>query len=258
MAAKPKLYTFSLSPPGRAAALMLEHKGIAYETVNLLPGLHGPLLRAVGFRGWTVPAVKIDGRRIQGSRQIAVYLEQTHPSPPLYPADPEHKRLVEEAERWGDEVLQEQTRRIFRWLAGESQEVREWVAADVVSLPAPALAARLNVPVIALLKRQSGTSDASIRSDLQSLPALLDHVERLLAEGVIGAEPPNAADFQIATSVRTLMSFTDLAPLIDGRRCAAFALGIVPEVPEPVPGAIPDELLAPLRPDRSLEATAFK
>ena len=55
---------------------MLERKGIEHEVVDLLPGFHPLQLRAAGFRGGTVPALWIQGRRVQGSRRISRTLEE--------------------------------------------------------------------------------------------------------------------------------------------------------------------------------------
>src|SRR5437763_13733942 len=99
---------------------MLEWKGIDHKMVWLLPGLWPALLRTRGFRGGTVPAMKIDGRRLQSSREISRALEDAKPDPPLFPADPEKRLAVEEAERWGDEILQDVPRRIVRWITANS------------------------------------------------------------------------------------------------------------------------------------------
>jgi glutathione S-transferase len=77
----------------------------------LLPST-GPALRLFGFPRRTVPALRLDGRRVQGSRQISAALEQLSAEPPLFPRDPARRREVEEAERWGDELLQPAARRI--------------------------------------------------------------------------------------------------------------------------------------------------
>ena len=66
---------------------MLELKGIEYELATVLPGTQRMHLRLVGFRGGTVPALKLDGRRVQGSRAIARALEAARPDPPLFPTD---------------------------------------------------------------------------------------------------------------------------------------------------------------------------
>src|SRR5712691_9368555 len=92
---------------------MLDYKGIPYQRTDLMPGIHKAAVRAMRFPGTTVPAMKIDGRRVQGSRAIARELDRLQPEPPLFPADPEQRTAVEEAERFGDEDLQAPIRRIL-------------------------------------------------------------------------------------------------------------------------------------------------
>src|SRR5436305_12683139 len=96
----------ALSHPSQAARKMLDLKQVDYQIVNVLPLNQRMHLRLVGFRGGTVPALKLDGRRVQGSRQIAQALDELWPDPPLFPIDPELRSRVIEAERWGEEVLQ--------------------------------------------------------------------------------------------------------------------------------------------------------
>src|SRR5689334_10543341 len=117
---------------------MLELKGVPFQPVEVLPGMQRVHLRVAGFRGGTVPALKVDGRRIQGSRSIARALDGLRPEPPLFPAEPEQRQRVEEAERWGDEELQDVPRRIFRWGAVHDLSLRRWLSARS-GVPAPAL-----------------------------------------------------------------------------------------------------------------------
>jgi glutathione S-transferase len=228
MAAQAKLYWLRISHPSQAVRLMLERKGIAYETVDLLPGIHPIQLRLRGFGDTTVPAIKLAGRRIQGSRQIARALEDHRPEPPLYPTDPEARRAVEDAERWGEFVLQPLSRRYFRWALKKHRPIRRR-AIELMGMPAPGLLAELNRPFIGALARKVGSTDESARCDFAQLPVLLDHVDALLAEGVIGGDEPNAADYQIGTSVRVLENFEDFAPLVAGRPAAEHAARILPQ-----------------------------
>ena len=76
-----------------------------------------------------------------------------------------------------------------------------------------------------------------------SLPALIDQVDDLIANGVIGGDEPNAADFQIFTSVRLLLCFDDLRPLLDGRPAAEHARRVVRDFPGHVPPVFPIEWL---------------
>src|SRR3954454_8825342 len=116
-----------MSHPAHAARLMLELKGIDYELAGVLPGTQRVHLRLAGFRGGTVPALKIDGRRVQGSRAIARARERRRPEPPLFPAEPGALARVEDAERWAEEQLQPMPRRILRWGLVRHAELRGWL-----------------------------------------------------------------------------------------------------------------------------------
>lgn len=207
--------------------------------MELLPGLHPIAVRGLGFKRGTVPALKIDGRRVQGSLTIARYLEQTRPEPALYPADSKSRRAVEEAEHWGEAVLQPIPRRLFRFAAARSQDVRRWVAAEVTGMPLPGLVAAANKPVAYAMGRHVGVSEEQIRADLESLPTLLDRVDGLIADGTLGGLAANAADLQIFSSIRSLQTFSDLAPLLAGSAVADAATRFIPEPPGPVPAALP-------------------
>lgn len=238
-----RLYTISLSHPGMASRLALERKGIEHKVVNLLPGMHPLAVRALGFRASTVPALKIDSVRVQGSLAIVRHLEATQPEPPLYPNDSEARTAVEDAELWGEAVLQPLPRRIFRFIATRSQTVRVWMSGDVVGMPLPSVMAAANKPVAGLMGRLVGATTERVQADVETLPQTLDHIDALIAAGTIGGTEPNAADLQILTSIRTLESFADLAPLVRGRPAALAAARIVPSMPGPVPPALPKSWL---------------
>src|SRR5262249_35043974 len=107
-----KYYMFPGSNSVYTGQLMLEHKRIEYKLVKLPPGLHAFALIALGFETMGVPALKVDGRRVQGTRSISRFLDELVPERPLFPIDPARRASVERAERWGEE-LQNATRRIF-------------------------------------------------------------------------------------------------------------------------------------------------
>ena len=225
---------------------MLELKRIDHRVVNLIPGLHPVPLRVAGFPGSTVPALRIDGRQIQGSREISRALDELRPTPRLFPQDPDRRAEVEEAERWGDEELQAVPRRIFRWLTADRYEARRWLAAEHVPLPGSTLLARSSLQARAFANAVGATEEA-VRRDITELPALLDSVSSLRDEGVIGAQDPNAADFQIGSSVRALDLFSDLTPLIADHPAVAYARELFPDFPTGPPPLLPVEWLAALR-----------
>jgi glutathione S-transferase len=241
-----KLYGTPPSPPSHSALLMLERKGIDHRVIWLLPGMWPALLRTRGFRGGTVPAMKVDGRRIQGSTLISRELERLQPEPPLFPADPEKRRDVEDAERWGDEFLQDVPRRIVRWLSVHRPETKVMIAKDV-GIPFPRFAAWINTPAARHLANKVD-ADGQIRQAIAQVPEVLDRVDQLIADGVIGGDEPNAADFQIASSVRALLNVADLEPSTNGRPASELALRYFPEFGTDFPpGLLPAEWLEPLR-----------
>jgi glutathione S-transferase len=239
-----KLYGTKPSPPAHSARLMLEFKGLDHKDIWLLPGLHPFLVRTRGFSGSTVPAMKIDGRKVQESRDISRALEELKPEPPLFPAD--RRAEVEEAERWGDEVLQDVPRRIVRWLAVHRPEVRVMIAREV-GIPLPRFAGWINAPAARYVANKVD-SDEKIGEAVAQVPEVLDHVDGLIAAGVIGRGQPNAADFQIVTSVRALFDVQDLRPAWEGRPAAEWAMRLVPEFGAEFPaGLLPGEYVAPIR-----------
>lgn len=233
-----QLYGASLSYPSRAARAMLEHKGIEHDWVRLAPGVHPLQLRLAGFRGATVPALKLDGLRVVGSRRIARLIEEARPEPPLFPADPVRRRAVEEAEEWGDTMLQPIPRRLLRWVLHHRPDARVALARAFRSAR-PELVARFIGPMAAFLaRREDARSTERVRADWAALPGHLDHVEQLIADGVIGTPEPNAADFQIGGTLRAMLEFEDYEPLVAGRPLEELARRVMPEYPYRVPPLI--------------------
>jgi glutathione S-transferase len=236
---KATLYVIPGSHPARTVALMLERKGIEYKRVDLMPVLSRGVLKALRFPGVTVPALKIDGRRVQGSREIAHELERLRPEPPLYPADPDARAAVEEAERWGEEELQNLARRVF-WNAARRDRSSLASFAEGARLGIPVgLAVKTSAPIVAAEIRINNATDDNVRADLAALPGTLGRIDDWIAADVLGGEEPNAADLQIASSLRLLMSLDDVRPAIESRPAGVMAVRVVPEFPGRVPPVLP-------------------
>ncbi len=217
------------SHPSLAAELMLRHKGISFERIDLVAGVHRLLLRAAGFPGVTVPALLLDGRHLQGSRTISRALDAMVPERPLFPREPERRSEVERAELWGDLVLQDAARRLaWAGLKRDHSTIGSFLEGARTGLPL-GLAVRLAPPVIWFAAWANGANDRSIRRDLAALPQMLDSVDALVERGVVGGPERNAADYQVATSLRLLMTLDDLRPLIERRPAGRLALDVVPE-----------------------------
>jgi glutathione S-transferase len=84
-----KLYGHPGSPFVRKALVVLEEKGIPYESEILIsiPGQKSPELLALHPLG-KIPVLRDGDVVVPDSSVICAYLEKKHPSPALYPADP--------------------------------------------------------------------------------------------------------------------------------------------------------------------------
>jgi glutathione S-transferase len=238
------------SMPGSHAAttgqLLFDYKGIDYKRTDLLPVVSWMVLKVLRFPEVTVPAAMIDGERVQGTRAIARALERRTPDPPLFPSDSERRRAVEEAERFGDEELQQKVREIFLWSARKDRSgLVGYLEGAKIGMP-HRLAASTAGPFIAIDARSRGATDDNVRSAIAAVPGMLQRIDDWIEEGILGGEPPNAADLQIAPSLRLAMSLDDLRPAIEGRPAGRLATRIVPHFPGRTPAVLPPKWLEPI------------
>lgn len=95
----PILYDYWRSSAAYRLRIALNHKGIAYDAVqvNLVTGEHREAANMVRNPQGLVPALEIDGLMLTQSLPILEYLDETRPDAPLIPADPvarHHARAV--------------------------------------------------------------------------------------------------------------------------------------------------------------------
>jgi glutathione S-transferase len=234
-----RLFVIPASHPATTAALMLDFKGIDYKRTDLMPVVAKGVLRAAGFPRVTVPALKIGDEKVQGSREISRALDRIQPEPPLFPADPDRRAAVEDAEHFGDEELQHPIRQLLWWgFKHDKENLRSYSDGAHLGVPI-GLAIKTGGPLVALSARFNEATDENARAALAAFPGLLDQVDAYIADGTIGGEQPNAADFQIATSVGLMLTLDDLKPLIEPRPAAALAKRIVPNYPGHTPPILP-------------------
>jgi glutathione S-transferase len=226
------------SHPVRSAELMLDYKGIPYTRLNLPNMTHKLILPLLGYRSATVPVMRLDGRRVTGTRRIARALDALQPQPPLFGPD---RALIEGAEAWADGALQDGVRQLGRWGATHDPDAMG-AFLDGPLLGVPASAVKRAIPLLRPgLALQMRVPDETARACLEALPGQLDHVDALIAQGVIGGERPNAADFQIAPSVRLAMCFEQLRPQIAARPAGRHALALCPHFPGRFAAVIPSD-----------------
>ncbi len=236
-----KLYVLPGSHPCAAVEAALRLKAVAFERVDLLP-MSQMLIGPLRYGGTTVPGMRIDGEKIVGSRTIMRRLNELAPEPPLLPppGDARYARVLE-AERWGDEVLQSVPRRIIDVAFLRRPAAMESYIGDA-RLPIPRALMGPAMPLTAkLMAGKNHARDATARADLAALPGQLDRVDGWIADGLIGGDEPNAADLQIGSTIRLLLSIGDVRPLIENRQAAKLTKWFPPMVGEIEAGVLPAE-----------------
>jgi glutathione S-transferase len=230
------------SHPCAAVEAMLDAKQVPYTRVDLVPALSRLWLGATGFDAPTVPALRLDGARVQGTRAIARALDAVWPEPALLPADPEVRVRTEEIEAWADGPLQTVARRIVLWsLLRSPAAVRAALEGARLQFGLPPRIAAFPLvswPVLALDAGLQGARAGPTRAALAHLPGMLDRADAWIAGGDLGRLPPTVADYQVAGSVRLLLTLEDLTAMVGGRPVAALARRLIPAFPGCVPAGV--------------------
>jgi glutathione S-transferase len=235
------LHVVPPSHPCLTAAAALRHKGLEFERIDLPSGRHGDEMeRLYGPGRRTVPGLLVDGEPVHGSVPILRRLEELAPEPALYPAGARGD-AVREAEEWGDRELQDLGRRLpWGALHFRPEAMGTFAGGEPLDPPGTDFAMRY---VRASWKYHAITAER-LAGDLAGLPAKLDHVDALAAEGVVGGDEPTAADLQIAATLRVLLTVGDVERLMAGRPVEQLARRWFPDYPGHVPaGAFPADWL---------------
>lgn len=242
-----KLYVIPGSHPAMAVRKMLEMKRIDYKRRDLMPVISRPVLKALRFPKITIPALRIGDERLSGSRDIAQALDRIRPEPALFPANADRRLAVEDAERWGEEVIQNAVRRIL-WNAirRNRKPLASYAAGARMGVPVSVAVATAQ-PIIAAEVKINGAGDPAVQADLAAFPAWLRRIDDWIEDGVIGGEQPNAADFQIGASLALAMTLDDLRPFIEGRPAGDLANRHFGDFPGRAPAILPPQWLEPLR-----------
>src|SRR4051812_10314889 len=246
-----KLYVIPGSHACRSAMLMLEHKRLPYKRVDIVTLMHPIVVRLHGFdaggqtrtaggrrtlgirigdRLGTVPALAADGHRISTNHAIARFLDEHHPHPPLFPADPDRRADVEEAERWANETLQMAARRIPGVAMVRDPEAFSRSSGDGrlgYLLYKRALARRLILPkLVSDVFRARPAADDELLAELSTM---LDRIDAWIADGVLAGPELNAADFMVAPSLALILYRPDVRPMFEGRPALELVDRVLPE-----------------------------
>jgi len=224
------------SHPCISAELMLRHKGVEFTRLDLPNMTHKVMLPLLRYRGSTVPVMTIEGKRVSGTMRIARALERLVPEPPMLIED-------EGEEAWADSVLQDGVRQLARYAIGQDKEaMASFLHAPLLGIPVSVV--KPTVPLLRpVVSRQMRPKKGTAEACLQALPGQLDRVDALFEQGVIGTERPNVVDYQVAPSVRLMLTFDQLREHIDARPAGAHARRLVPDYPGRFRAVFPDAWL---------------
>ncbi|MFA4930128.1 MAG: glutathione S-transferase N-terminal domain-containing protein [Patulibacter sp.] len=224
------------SPPCFTIEAALKIKGIPFERVDLPYGQHVDDMQALYGEGCTtVPGVMIGDEPVHGSTTIMPRIDELGDGPSLYPD--EIAEAVRDAELWGEGDLQ----LLARHLPWGAMHFRpESLGYFAGPNPLDGAGTDFAIKMIRGAWRHVGVTAAGVERMLLQLPELLAHVAKLIDDGVIGGEQPNAADLQIGANLRSLLIVEDLHPLIERNGVADLSRRVFPEWPGRVPaGAYP-------------------
>lgn len=239
-ASSPVLTLHGLAPshPCMTVAAALEAKGLAYERVDFPMGGHiAEMEQIYGAGRTTVPGLLIDDEPVHGSVAILDRIERLAPDAEVSLFPEPIADAVREAEAWGDGELQDLGRRLpWGAMHFRPEALGTFGGAGPLDGPGTDFAIKL----VRGTWRYHGITAAQLAEDLEGLPAKLDHIDQLAADGIIGGEQPNAADLQIGATLRVLLTIGDIDPLITGRPGETIARRWFPEYAGHVPaGAFP-------------------
>jgi glutathione S-transferase len=218
------------------AEAALKRKGLDYERIDFQPGPHIEEMTTIyGEGNTTVPGLLVDDEPVHGSRPILARLEEIAPDPPLFPEPIADE--VREAERWGDDELQDLGRSLPWGAMYFRPEAMGTFGGGGALDPA---GTDFAIKLVRGTWKYHGISAERLANDLAGLPAKLEHVAGLAERGVIGGDEPNAADLQIGATLRILLTLGDVRPLLEGHAGERIARRWFPDYAGDVPaGAFP-------------------
>jgi glutathione S-transferase len=202
----PVLWHLKVSHYNEKARWALDYKGIPHVRRAAVPGSHAKVARRLSG-GTTFPVLVLDGKAIGDSTRIIETLEERHPNPPLYPADPADRRRALYLEDFFDEELGPHTRLLWMVHALPSPSVTlGGFFPDLVG--ARKLAARAMFP---LIRRRfvsvMGIDDASESLAWQKLRAAGDTFRAELGpSGYLVGDSFTVADLTAAALVAPLVA----------------------------------------------------
>ena len=230
------LHALPPSHPCMTAEAGLKYKGLEYDRVELTMGSHGTEVDELyGEGARTVPGMMIGDEAVHGSVPILRRLEEMVPEKPLYPEP--IAEGVRAAEEWADGHFQDLGRRLpWGALHFRPEAMGTFAGGDALDPAGTDFAMKF----IHSTWKYHRITAVKLAEDLAGFSSQIRQIEEYAGQGLIGSEEPTAADLQIASTVRVLLTIGDLHPMFDGTAAERIAIKHFPDYDGLVPeGAYP-------------------
>jgi len=214
------LHQYEISPFCDKVRRILHLKGVPYE-VHEIRALRSVVeVRRINRIG-KVPVLEIDGELVVDSSEIARFLDERFPAPPLWPADPRERAQCHLLEDWADESLYfyEMTMRL-QWPSNSARWARELMRADgrLGQAIGPVLVPRL----IAQRTKAQGVGRKPHEMVLRELERHLDALDALLDDGEWLASPAlTIADIAVAAQITAISGAREGHAALEGHPVTA-------------------------------------
>jgi glutathione S-transferase len=190
-----ELHQFEASHYAEKVRLILDYKGLAYQKVEVVPGIGQlELFQKTGQR--QVPVLKDGDTYIADSTAIAEYLDRRYPEKPILPTDPAQKAQCMILEQWADEVLGMDARKGLIACLSQNPNFRTAFLPEITPMPLKSILGGLPVNLLGNLGAPVGLGVDNVREalkqDLRHLSAILANQPYLLGS------TPTLADFAVA------------------------------------------------------------
>ena len=172
----PRLLHFRVSHYNEKVRWALDYKRWPHVRETLVPGFHIPRVRSL--TGQTeLPVLVLDGTPLAGSSRILEEIERRRPEPPLFPRDPGGRERARTIEKFFDDEVAPDLRRLFWSAYLERPADCARMATDGFS-SATLVAWRAFFPLARpLFRRNMGVDAARIGVAREQLGAYFDRLE---------------------------------------------------------------------------------
>ncbi len=203
------LHQFEVSHFNEKARWALDYKKLDHNRESYLPGPHIPAIKKLTGDSTTTPVLQVRSEGpdqiISGSAKIIDWLEQQHPTPPLYPEDEALRKLALDTQQHFDEIVGPAVRTLLfsvmvdeaAYVCGTFGSKKPWLKR---------VAYRMTYPLAKpLIKKGNGVFPDNIDKSLKITKETLADIEtKIKPTGYLAGAAFSVADLAVASLLAPL------------------------------------------------------